>query len=374
MTVPNLPSAAPVPNRTIPTAMPNRTNPIPPAGTNAISKINAINMINTVNRQKVSARFELLPDRKPQWGQMGVSAAAQLIALSLLLLAPLVFPQPMQTALKFDVVELMQPVTEIQIPPRTPPPPLKVKPKVRPPEPKPIEPKPEPVVLNPKQPHVFLVTKPELPKVRTEEAKPLDLNQVFKETKIVVVTSQPAPPKEEVKVGTLPGTPAPATVVAPANKVQTGGFGDPNGIHGPGNPNRSANINQAGSPLLPGGPGYGNGSGGAQGVRGAIASDGSRNTAATSGGATTGVEILAKTNPSYSDEGRTLRIEGDVVLEVVFLASGQVQVIRVVGGLGHGLDDAAIQAAKQIRFRPAKRDGQAVDFHAHVRIEFRLAK
>jgi len=48
-------------------------------------------------------------------------------------------------------------------------------------------------------------------------------------------------------------------------------------------------------------------------------------------------------------------------------------VIRVVSGLSHGLDETAIQAAKQIRFRPAKRDGQPVDFPARVRIEFRLA-
>ena len=62
------------------------------------------------------------------------------------------------------------------------------------------------------------------------------------------------------------------------------------------------------------------------------------------------------------------------MLEVVFLASGQIQVVRVVSGLGHGLDEAAIAAAKQIRFNPAKRNGQAVDFPARVRIEFRLSK
>ena len=64
---------------------------------------------------------------------------------------------------------------------------------------------------------------------------------------------------------------------------------------------------------------------------------------------------------------------GQEVLEVVFLASGQVQVIGIVSGLGHGLDEAAIQAAKMIRFRPAQRNGQPVDYHAHVRIEFRFA-
>jgi len=163
-------------------------------------------------------------------------------------------------------------------------------------------------------------------------------------------------------------------VVAPVNKVQTGGFGDPNGIPGPGNPNRGANINQAGSPLLPGGPGYGNGSGGARGIRGAVAAAEPKRNAPGTGGGNTGVDILDKPNPVYSTEARTLRVEGDVVLEVVFLASGQVQVTRVVSGLGHGLDEAAIQAAKQIHFRPAKRDGQPVDFPAHVRIDFRLAK
>jgi TonB family protein len=58
---------------------------------------------------------------------------------------------------------------------------------------------------------------------------------------------------------------------------------------------------------------------------------------------------------------------------LVFLASGVVQINRVVSGLGHGLDEAATRAARQIKFKPAKRDGQPVDFPARVRIEFRLA-
>jgi TonB family protein len=58
---------------------------------------------------------------------------------------------------------------------------------------------------------------------------------------------------------------------------------------------------------------------------------------------------------------------------VIFLASGQVKVNGVVSGLGHGLDEAAVQAAKQIRFKPAIRDGQPVDFPARVRISFRVA-
>jgi TonB family protein len=68
-----------------------------------------------------------------------------------------------------------------------------------------------------------------------------------------------------------------------------------------------------------------------------------------------------------------MKIEGDVVIDMVFLANGSVQVNRVISGLGHGLDEAALRAAQQIKFKPAKRDGQPVDFPARVRIEFRLA-
>ena len=84
-------------------------------------------------------------------------------------------------------------------------------------------------------------------------------------------------------------------------------------------------------------------------------------------------EILDIPRPEYTAEGRSLRIEGDVVIELVYLANGSIQVNRVVSGLGHGLDESAVQAAQQIKFKPAKRDGQPVDFPARVRIQFRLA-
>lgn len=338
---------------------------------------------NVIPRKNMAARFELLPEAKWRWDRIGWSAAGQVAAVAFLVLSPTIFPQQMQTALKYDVVDVKQPVTHIKIeiePATPPPPPPKIKPKVPPPEPKPILPKPKQVVveapvLNPRQPHVFVVLKPELPKVHKVEVKPVELRKAFQPTEIVLTSKQPARPKEEVKVANLnSGSPAPATVAAPPNKVQTGGFGDPNGLPGVGNPNKAGNINQAGSPNLPGGPGSGNGTGGAQGMRGTVASDGSKTSASAAGGMSSGVEVLYEPNPAYTQEARLLKMEGDVVLEVVFLASGQLQVTRVVSGLGHGLDEAAIQAAKQIRFRPAKQNGNAIDFAARVRIEFRLSK
>lgn len=85
------------------------------------------------------------------------------------------------------------------------------------------------------------------------------------------------------------------------------------------------------------------------------------------------LEILFKPRPDYTEEARRARVEGDVLLEVLFTASGNLRVQRVVRGLGHGLDQNAIDAAAKIRFRPATEDGRAVDTVATVRISFQIA-
>jgi TonB family protein len=104
-----------------------------------------------------------------------------------------------------------------------------------------------------------------------------------------------------------------------------------------------------------------------------VVGDAPRKKAAPAENGTTPVDLLDKPRPEYTAEGRSLKLEGDVVIDLVFRADGTVQVNRVLSGLGHGLDEAAVRAAQQIKFKPAKRDGQPVDFPARVRIEFRLA-
>jgi TonB family protein len=353
-----------------------------------------------IGTRPVAARLALLPEPKRRWDRIGVSAFGQIAVIGFLLLLPLIFPEQMKTALNLKPTELMQPVTLIPVAPPPPPPPevKKVLPK-----PKPVE--PEPVKLNPKQTHVFLTAKAIQPEMKKVEVKPVELNPQFDQGKVEVKTNEPKRPKDDVKVGVMStGSAAPATVVAPVSKVQTGGFGDPNGIPGKGDPNHATNVNRLGSPALPGGPGYGNGTGGDKGIRGTVASTGFGNGTATSppskktgtvqaGGfadqtvateapkkraassenLTTPVDIVEKPRPEYTAEGRSLKVEGDVVIDMVFLANGSVQVNRVISGLGHGLDEAALRAAQQIKFKPAKRDGQPVDFPARVRIEFRLA-
>jgi TonB family protein len=85
------------------------------------------------------------------------------------------------------------------------------------------------------------------------------------------------------------------------------------------------------------------------------------------------VEIVFKPTPEYTVEARSARIEGTVSLELEFTAAGDVRVLRVVRGLGHGLDEAAQRAALNIRFKPAQSDGRAVDSRATVHITFRLS-
>jgi TonB family protein len=200
------------------------------------------------------------------------------------------------------------------------------------------------------------------------------------------------------------------TVNASIPKVQTGGFGDPNGLKpsANGKPNGKLIAAAAGSFDMPVGPGQGNGSGGAKGIKGTVASADFGSGVATPGrgdgrssdrGAgvqtsgfgsqeiahntphivrvdsapSTSVEITYKPKPVYTDEARNLKVEGEVLLEVEFAANGQLHVNRVVRGLGHGLDEAAVAAANKMRFKPASRNGQAMDSTAIVHVVFQLA-
>ena len=350
----------------------------------------------SIGTKGVAARLEMLPEGESRLGRLGVSAIAQILIVSFFVAMPIFFPERLKAVLNQQVVPLAMPVTEVPVAP--PPPPVKAK--VQPP-------KPEPVVeakLNPKQPHIFVQQKVLKPEIKKLEVKAPELAPApVIEQKFVDNTNQPKRPREEVKMAMDTGSAATPTIKADPKNVQTGGFGDPNGLPGKGDPNKTTNVNRAGLQALPGGPGYGNGTGGDKGARGVVASSGFGNgtaiqesggpkhAVATSGFAnqvvaddtpkkkaatdsgTVPVDITEKPKPVYTEEGRSLKLEGDVAIDVVFLANGTVQITKVVSGLGHGLDEAAVRAAQQIKFKPAKRDGEAVDFPARIRIQFRLA-
>jgi TonB family protein len=348
----------------------------------------------SIGTKGVAARLEMLPEGESRMGRVGISLILQIAILGFFVAIPIFFPERLKAVLNQQVVPLAMPVTEVPV---APPPPV-VKAKVEAPKPAPVE-----IKLNPKQPHIFLQQKVLQPKVEKIEAKAPELAPApVIQSQIVDQSNQPKRPREEVKMAMDSGSAATPTLKADPKNVQTGGFGDPNGLPGKGNPNKTANVNPAGLQALPGGPGYGNGTGGDKGARGVVASSGFGNgtavqdgggkkaAVATSGFAnqtvadntpkqkavdsgTTPVDITEKPKPVYTEEGRSLKLEGDVAMDVVFLANGTVQVTKVVSGLGHGLDEAAVRAAQQIKFKPAKRDNENVDFPARIRIQFRLA-
>jgi TonB family protein len=217
----------------------------------------------------------------------------------------------------------------------------------------------------------------------------------------------PKPPRVVV-TGCFGEACQPVVEKKPPRQVQSGGFGDPNGVPVAGHQAGGPTIAKVGSLDLLEGPGSGTGQGGAKGVPRAVTSAGFGNGIATEGegggnhgqggvrstnfdvvgsalveppksqvastsAGETPVSLLSKPTPSYTLEARQHRIEGDVELDVEFTATGQLHVLRVLQGLGYGLDEAAVKAAEQIRFAPACRDGRPVDSHGRLRIVFRLS-
>jgi TonB family protein len=129
------------------------------------------------------------------------------------------------------------------------------------------------------------------------------------------------------------------------------------------------------------GPGDGGGAGTGSGV-GLGEGDGSGIGEGSGGGtgggpyrAGSGIEppsLLREVKPDYTEDARRRGVEGDVVMEIVVRRDGSVGDVRVLQGLGHGLDERAVAAVRRWRFSPATRRGAPVDVMVEVAMEFKL--
>jgi TonB family protein len=338
-----------------------------------------------------SILFSSLPKWQTPWHEFLVSYGVEAVVILILAWIPVLHPEVLEGPKKdYHAIELVPtPVPENHEPQRQLPRPV-FEAKVDPPASALRLPAPQP---QPK-PKVEVAPAPEV-KIAEKKLDPLP-------------ASAPVIPKQIVRTNVFStGSSAPQTIVRAPDKVQTGGFGDPNGVPARTTQTRAVNIAQSGGFDTPTGPGYGNGTGGANGARGVVASTGFGSGVATGNSSASQrasvhqagfgdadvaapptvqsrpapqaaakmvpAEIISKPVPNYTPEARAQRIEGEVLLEVVFEASGTLRVLRVVRGLGHGLDEAATRAAEQIRFKPALRDGQPSDSTAVVHIIFQLA-
>lgn len=349
------------------------------------------------------AQFGLLPEPQGRFGSFSVSLVVNVVVGVLLILFAAarvhqVNVQKENTAVLIFPVEqpkpYIPPVPKVKVIP--PPPKIEPKPKIQPPKP----------VVEPPKPIEVKIPTPPVPKIAPAPPKAV------------------APPPQP-KVGLFKSS-QPTLVannkVAPSPK--TGGFGDPVGVTPNPNATRPANIaavgSFAGTPGVgqPGagaarrgtvkgvdfGSGVANGVPGGRDVHGTVASAGFSNGVVGGTGKpggtgrveqsglsgtgfgqaaptapkvqqaeSTPLVVLSKPRAVYTAEARQLKIEGDVRLQVRFTANGRVEVLQVLSGLGHGLDEQARTVAEGIRFKPATKDGQPVDEVTVIRVTFQLA-
>jgi TonB family protein len=347
--------------------------------------------------------YELSPARKDRYVLSVILHIAGLLFLWKvvpLLPAPQISPAETKVTLLYEPPppELQPPAPVLKPPPpRIVAPPPKVLAALTPKITAPPETKVEP-------PKIELQPKLDLVKAPTQLRPKLE-QKVVVDTFVRPEMAKPVESKKDVVAAEFSGSSQPATLNKAPRAVQTGGFGDPNGIRGVSDKKGPATMPAVGAFNMPAGPGNGNGTGGSRGASGTVASAGFGDIAAGGNGNRTRqgtvvqagftpaaapvsaprarteekanlkpVEILFKPRPAYTDEARHLHVEGEVLVEVMFTATGQLQVQRVVKGLGHGLDESALRAARQIRFRPAQRDGSPYDSAALVHIVFELAE
>lgn len=113
------------------------------------------------------------------------------------------------------------------------------------------------------------------------------------------------------------------------------------------------------------GPGRGNGLGDGEG-------GGTGGGAYRPGSGVTPPSLLKEVKPDYTEDARRRGVTGDVELEIIVRRDGTVGEVRLLRGLGAGLDQRAIDAVRQWRFSPALRQGAPVDVVVEVAVEFKL--
>jgi TonB family protein len=345
------------------------------------------------------ARFGLLPEPERNPASVITSAIINCSIIALFIFLGTLAHHELETR-KMESMEIVFPVS--------PPPEIKVKVKM-PPMPKvPDVPRPETIkIALPK----ILLAKPE-PKPEIKELpmvkEAVNLPKIAAKPQVVTLAPQPK--------AAMANAAAPALV--PQQHVSTAPvhFGSLNGVTPNPNATRPATIAAIGNPYggnsgpakapqgIVGSTGFGNGtrSGSSAGVVGKVASAGIPGGTGTapvaSAGRVASAGIPAMTAPSgapamaaraetsttppvlisyakaeYTHEALELKIQGEVVLRVTVTTGGTMVVQGVLHGLGHGLDDAAVRSAPTHRFKPATRNGQAVDYTTNIIVKFQTA-
>jgi len=90
------------------------------------------------------------------------------------------------------------------------------------------------------------------------------------------------------------------------------------------------------------------------------------------GGGVSAPAVLFRVDPGYSEEARTAKLSGTVLLSIVVDTEGHARDIHVVKSLGMGLDEKAMDAVAMWKFKPGMKDGQPVNVRAQIEVNFRM--
>jgi TonB family protein len=345
----------------------------------------------------VNPRLGLLPEAAGYRKSVAVSAVVNLTLLAIVIWIGMTARKVLELH-QFDQIKLIFP-TELPPPPmkmKLPPPPRIDPPKVDPPKldppkinlPKPEEPKPEKIQMESKvklppvkaaQPQIILAPQPKA--ALAAAAMPAENANVKPSTAPVHLgeTFGVTPNPNATRAATVPAIGNPyggmnGPSVAPHGVVGSTGLGKSTTRSG----SNIGTVGQVARAGIPGGNGtaetggYGGGHVASAGIPQMQKAAVQRPSAPAEVQSTT-LEVLSKPPVQYTTEAKQLRVQGDVVLQVTFTAGGRVIVQGILHSLGHGLDEEARRVAQQIRFRPATRNGQAVDLTTNITITFQLA-
>ena len=84
-------------------------------------------------------------------------------------------------------------------------------------------------------------------------------------------------------------------------------------------------------------------------------------------------QLIERVEPVYPDEARKEGLQGAVLVQIVVDRDGSIREAKIAKGLGHGFDEAALEAARKLRFSPAMQDGIPVSVQLNYEINFQLA-
>ncbi len=296
----------------------------------------------------------MLPETRPPWKSLGASVLFQVGIVTTILVLSFFLTDKIEFQSRFFTVTYTKAAPSA----------LKLKaPRNKPTrapqsdasEVEPVREEPQPVVHKPfenrmigpvpKPSTATVVRPPEIEKVENPPTTGLELMQ-----------AGPAKPRDDVRTGVLVDMASAGTGISRANSVREAGFG----VFASG---RGETAGHSGLVQV----------GGIPDASAVVQQPRSLRPKTEVGVSSDALRIQSKPTPVYTAVARAKKIEGNVELAVVFKASGEVVVTRVIKGLGFGLDETAAAAARGIKFTPAKRNNQSIDFEATVTVVFQLA-